>query len=355
MSAKRLEEILKQGVAEKVAPGMAAAIGTKDHTIVALAGSHTYEDTQSPILEETLFDVASLTKIVATTNIAMSLVQSNELDLDSHVQSAVAEFVGKDKDDVTVRHLLAHESGLPAYGNFEKLTNALEVKDTILRCALRTSPKANTEYSCLGFVTLMEVEQRLTGQSFQDLLRLRVCTPLGLKDTLFKPEEKDRRRSAPTETFPEWRKSLEDKRGFKRTHAKYIQGAVHDPIAFLIGGVSGNAGLFSTVGDLAKVARSWLSANGPFSKATLSEFTKKGARSTYGLGFDTRSDEGSSAGTKFSTLSFGHTGYTGTSMWVDPKNEVFAVLLTNRVNPSANNLKIREFRPAFHDAVFDLL
>jgi CubicO group peptidase (beta-lactamase class C family) len=353
MTEAKLRDLLEKGVKEGVAPGMAAAVGDHKETVTAFAGTHTYEDQETKVNEDTLFDLASLTKVVATTNIAMSLVQSNELDLDAHVQSAVAEFVGKDKDDVTVRNLLKHDSGLAAYGNYERLTNALEVKDEILRSPLRRPPAKQCEYSCLGFVTLMEVETRLAGLDFAELFKKRVATPLGLKHTMFKPDIEDRKRSAPTEKYLEWRKKLEDLRGFKRTNATYIQGAVHDPIAYLIGGVSGNAGLFSTIGDVAKVAKSWLTANGPFTRQTLDLFTKQQGSSTYALGFDTRSEKDSSAGEKFSLKSFGHTGYTGTSVWVDPESGLFAVLLTNRVNPTAANLKIRDFRPAFHDAVFE--
>jgi CubicO group peptidase (beta-lactamase class C family) len=356
MTESKLLEILQEGVTDGVAPGMSAAVGNADETWFADTGRHTFAKDSPVIGEKTLWDLASLTKIVATTSIAMSLVQSNELDLDAHVQSVVAEFVGDDKDEVTVRNLLMHDSGLAAYGNYESRTNALEVKDVILRSALRSAPGKKCEYSCLGFVALMEVEQRLTGLGFEELLQKRLTGPLGLKDTFFKPSFEDRKRTAPTEKYIAWRKKLEDLRGFKRVSTEFIQGAVHDPIAYLIGGVSGNAGLFSTSRDLAKVARAWMLGADPFKKETIAQFTKKqNDDSTYGLGFDTRSEEDSSAGTKFSIKSFGHTGYTGTTIWVDPANQLFAVLLTNRVHPSAANMKIKKFRPKFHDDVFELI
>ncbi len=356
MTEAALLEILQEGVKDGVAPGMSAAVGNADKTWFAEAGRHTYSAKSPEVTEKTLWDIASLTKIVATTSVAMSMSQSNELDLDAHVQSVVAEFVGPDKDEVTVRNLLQHDSGLAAYGNYEKLTNALEVKDVILRSALRGAPGKKSEYSCLGFITLMEVEQRLSGLDFEVLVKKRVTGPLGMQDTFFKPSIEDRKRSAPTEKYIEWRRSLEDLRGFTRVHETYVQGTVHDPIAFLIGGVSGNAGLFSTSRDLAKVARAWMMGADPFKTETVAQFTKKqGDKSTYGLGFDTRSEEDSSAGTKFSIKSFGHTGYTGTTIWVDPVNQLFAVLLTNRIHPTAANLKIRSFRPKCHDAVFALL
>jgi len=353
---KALTELLSEGVSERVAPGMACAIGNARETWFAESGRQTYDKASPTIDGQTLWDLASVTKIAATASVAMSLYQSHELDLDAHVQSVVAEFVGDEKEDVTVRSLLRHDSGLAAYGNYEKLTNALEVKDEILRSALRSAPCTKTEYSCLGFVTLTEYMQRRTGAKFEDLVQKRVTGPLGMSNTGFKPIADDRPRCAPTEKYLPWRKKLEDLRGFKRVQDEYVQGAVHDPIAYLLGGISGNAGLFSTTRDLAKLARAWMTADGPWKKETIDLFTKRQTKdSTYGLGFDTRSEKDSSAGSRFSLQSFGHTGYTGTTMWVDPTNQVFAVLLTNRVHPTAANIKIREFRPKFHDAAFSIL
>lgn len=353
---KELRALIETGIKDGVAPGMACAVGNSEATWFAEAGRHTYDKGSKAIDEKTVWDLASVTKIAATTSVAMSLYQSHELDLDAHVQSVVAEFVGNDKDEVTVRNLLRHDSGLAAYGNYEKFTNALEVKDEILRSALRSAPCAKTEYSCLGFVTLTEFMQRRTGQALDELFAKRIGGPLEMNSTYFKPVFEARSTCAPTEAYLPWRKKLEDLRGFKRVQDKFIQGSVHDPIAYLVGGISGNAGLFSTSRDLARLARAWMTGKGPFKKETLDLFSKKQtAASTYGLGFDTRSEENSSAGSKFSLKSYGHTGYTGTTIWVDPANQLFAVLLTNRVNPSAANIKIRQFRPTFHDAVFGLL
>lgn len=355
-TTKALIGLLADGIADGVSPGMACAVGTAKETWFAEAGRHTYAKDSAKIDTDTLWDLASVTKIAATTSVAMSLFQSHELDLDSHVQSEIAEFVGDDKQDVTVLNLLRHDSGLAAYGNYERFTNALEVKDEILRSALKTAPCVATEYSCLGFVTLMEFMQRRTGVPFEELVKKNVTGPLALEDTVFKPTFEDRRRCAPTEKYLPWRKKLEDVRGFKRVQTEFVQGSVHDPIAYLLGGISGNAGLFSTTRDLAKLARAWMLGTGPWRPETISKFTTKQSKSsTYALGFDTRSEKDSSAGSKFSLKSYGHTGYTGTTIWIDPEKKVFAVLLTNRVNPTAANIKIRKFRPAFHDAVVGLL
>jgi CubicO group peptidase (beta-lactamase class C family) len=365
-----LKELLDKGIKDGVAPGMACAVGDAEQTWFAEAGRFTYNAKSPAVDERTLWDVASLTKIVATTSVAMALYQEHVLDLDAHVQSVVAEFVGDDKDDVTVRNLLLHDSGLSAYLDLKKHTNALAAKDEILRSALRAAPCTRTDYSCLGFITLMELMQRLTGLGMDELVRKYVTAPLGMSDTFYKPGLEDRSRCAPTEKYEPWRKELEDLRGFKRVHETYVQGVVHDPIAFVIGGISGNAGLFSTSRDLAKIARAWMgaaaprgtsssrgtAAKSPFAAEVVALFShKQEEKSTRGLGFDTRAEEDPSAGTKFSMRSFGHTGFTGTTIWVDPESQVFAVLLTNRVHPTAANMKIRDFRPAFHDAVFGLL
>ncbi|HXH62297.1 MAG TPA: serine hydrolase domain-containing protein [Fimbriimonadaceae bacterium] len=354
---KALTGLLQDGVKGHVAPGMACAVGTADKTWFAHAGHHSYDSKSAKITDDTVWDLASVTKIAATTSVAMGMYQAHELDLDSHVQSVVTDFVGKGKEDVTVRNLLRHDSGLAAYGDYEGDTSAKDVKERILHSRLIHKPCSVTEYSCLGFVTLAEVLQRLTRQSLDELVAKYVTGPLKLKDTYYKPVYDDRRSCAPTEEPAQWRLHLDKLRGFKSVNSRYIQGAVHDPIAYLIGGVSGNAGLFSTTGDLVKLVRSWmLPGTGPFSKETLSLFTtRQGKSSTYGLGFDTRSEEDSTAGTKFSLKSFGHTGYTGTTIWVDPEALIFAVLLTNRICPTAANIKIRDFRPPFHDAVYSLL
>ena len=253
-----LKALLDRGIKDGVAPGMACAVGDAEQTWFAEAGRFTYNAKSPPVDEKTLWDVASLTKIVATTSVAMALYQEHVLDLDAHVQSVVAEFVGDDKDDVTVRNLLLHDSGLPAYLEMKKHTNALAAKDEILRSALRAAPCTRTDYSCLGFITLMELMQRLTGLGMDELVRKYVTAPLGMSDTFYKPELEYRSRCAPTEKYEPWRKELEDLRGFKRVHETYVQGVVHDPIAFVLGGISGNAGLFSTSRDLARIARAWM-------------------------------------------------------------------------------------------------
>ncbi len=351
-----LAELLQAGVDEGVFPGAACAIGDGKETYIATAGNHTYDKKSEPITGDTLWDMASVTKIAATTSVALTLFQEGALDLDAHVQHLIGEFEGGSKDDITIRNLLLHDSGLPPYRNLTKYRIPKEARHELLCTELSTTPSNRTAYSCLGFVTLMEYMERLTDQPMDTLFNERVAKPLGMDNTGYNPVFGDRKISAPTETLSNWRKELEDERKITRVQEKFIQGTVHDPIAFIIGGVSGNAGLFSSANDMAKIARAWMEPSGPFKEDAIKLFGKRqGENSSRGLGFDTKSASGSSAGTKFSMKSFGHTGFTGTCVWVDPENQRFAVLLGNRVHPTAENLKISRFRPKFHDAAVDLL
>ncbi len=366
---QKIEGFLRSGIAQGVAPGMACAIGSADRAYFGYAGRHRYEGDSPSVDQGTLWDIASLTKVVATTNIAMRMNECGDLEIDDYVQRIVLEFVGDHKHDVTVRHLLQHTSGLPAYGDYSRYTNALEVKDEILRTELEGLPGEMETYSCLGFVALAEVVERRNRIGLDELFREKIGGPLDLQETVFKPTKDQRVRCAPTETTTEWRTRLEDMRGFQRVDSEFIQGSAHDPIAYLTGGVSGNSGLFSTAHDLAKVAQAWLRAVGAsdpemngslaaspiFCKSTMSKFIVPRIPGGHGLGFDTKSPIGSQAGSRFSARTFGHTGFTGTRMWVDPESGVFGVLLTNRVHPSSTNEKIMEFSPRFFDFVHELL
>jgi len=200
----------------------------------------------------------------------------------------------------------------------------------------------------MSMITLQQVLESISGEPLDTLLKRRIYTPLGMRDTTFNPGEALKERCVPTEDDQELRKRL-------------LQGEVHDPAAFACGGLSGNAGLFASILDMCSYARLMLNkgaseAGQLICAKTIENWTKKQTlKSTRALGWDTRSPEGSSAGSKFSLKSFGHTGYTGTSIWIDPENGFFAVLLTNRVHPTSNNDRILAFRPRFHDAVFEAL
>jgi CubicO group peptidase (beta-lactamase class C family) len=283
----------------------------------------------------------------------MQLVDAGSLDLDAPVQRYVPEFRGAGKERVTIRHLLTHASGLPAwrplFREAEDRETALALVDTT---PLDTLPGERFVYSDLGAILLMQVVERLTGERIDRHLARHVFDPLGMTATRYLPPPSWRGRIAPTEIDTVFRHRL-------------IRGEVHDENAGRMDGVSGHAGLFSTAPDLARFA-GWVmasraradSALGVTPATALAFTTRQGIPpgSTRALGWDTPSDSGySSAGTKLSRQSFGHTGFTGTSIWMDPERDLFVILLTNRVNPTRANTKILQVRANVADLVAEAL
>ena len=331
-------------------PGGVVAVGYRGALVhLHPFGRLTYEPDSPPVTAETLFDLASLTKVVATTTVAMILVDEGRLDLDRPVQDFLPGFQGPGKDAVTVRHLLTHSSGLPATAPlYLEIRGVAAYRERIEAMDLGYPPGSRSLYSDLGFILLGEILERVAGQPFETLVRERVLAPLGMRDTLFRPPAEMWPRIAPTEVDP-WRGRL-------------LQGEVHDENAFAMGGVAPHAGLFSTAGDLARFAQMMVdrgSLNGALngrrlvSRETMERFTRRAGvpGSDRAIGWDTKSAQGSSAGTLFSPRTYGHTGFTGTSLWIDPGRELFVLLLTNRVYPTRQNDLIREARPAVADAV----
>ena len=321
-------------------PGGVLAVGHKG-TLVHLHpfGSLSYDADSPAVTARTLYDLASLTKVIATTTMAMILVQEGRLDLDRPVREFLPGFQGPEKDTVTVRHLLTHSSGLPAVAPlFKEIRGRKAYLERIQAMDLEYPPGSRSTYSDLGVILLGEILERVAGQSIETFVKERVFGPLGMRDTLFNPPAELRPRIAPTEQHP-WR-------------GRMAQGEVHDENAFAMGGVAPHAGLFGTAGDLARFAQAMLDG-GIVSRETIALFTHRAGipGSDRALGWDTKSAEGSSAGTLFSAHSFGHTGFTGTSMWIDPERQLYVILLTNRVHPTRENNLIREVRPAVADAV----
>lgn len=302
-------------------------------------------DDAPPVTAGTLYDLASLTKVVATTTMAMILVDEGKLDLDQPVRELLPGFRGPGKEAVTVRHLLTHSSGLDAVAPlFREIRGKEAYVERIQALDLVYPPGSRSLYSDLGIILLGEILERAAGQPLEAFVRDRVLTPLKMHETMYRPPPELRARIAPTEYDP-WRGRL-------------IQGEVHDENAFALGGAAPHAGLFGTAGDLARFARMLLGGGvldgrRILSPETVELFTHRAGipGSDRALGWDTKSAEGSSAGTLFSPRSFGHTGFTGTSIWIDPDRRIFVVLLTNRVHPTRENNLIREARPAVADAV----
>jgi beta-N-acetylhexosaminidase len=340
-------------------PGATVAVGYGDSVVLLAAVGHYAANDKRPVTTETIYDLASLTKVIALTTECMILVDRGKLDLDAPVQRYVPEFRGPMKDRVTIRYLLTHSAGLvadlPLWDSTRTREAALAMVDT---SPLVSPPGTRFVYSDLSAIVLMQVVERITGRPFDQLLADEVFTPLGMTSTRFAPPNTWRDRIAPTEMDTFFRHRL-------------LIGEVHDESAARLGGVSGNAGLFSTAPDLAEFAR-WLvswrkddsiplfctSHGGPcLSHQTVRMFTQRQnipPGSSRALGWDTPS-ETSSAGTKMGPNAFGHTGFTGTSIWFDPDRRLFIILLTNRVNPTRANTKIFQVRRRVADLVNDAL
>lgn len=339
-----LTALLRAGVRDSAFPGAVAVAGTKDGVaIMAAAGMIDWQPSPAPTMS-TIWDLASLTKVVGLTSAMMLLVESRTIDLDAPVQRYVPEFRGASKEAVTIRHLLTHSSGLPAW---RPLYKEAESPAAALALAIATPvdtfPGIRMVYSDLGAIILGEVVARATGQSFETFLRERVLEPLGMRETMFRPPERLRERIAPTEVDP-WRQ-------------RHLRGEVHDENAFALGGVSSHAGLFGTATDLVKLARMFLdggSLDGRrfLATSTIDLFTRvqDSTLSHRALGWETPNGS-NSAGRLMSKRSFGHTGFTGTSFWVDRERDVFVILLSNRVNPTREHRAITGVRTAVADAV----
>ena len=350
-------DVMDAAIADGAIPGGVLAVGTHDQLIVRPFGKLT-RDAKSPVVTaNTLYDMASLTKVIVTTTSVMILVQQKRLDLDTPVARYLPEWAAAAKSDpdptwrarVTIRNLLLHDSGLPAHRDFYKQAKGHDaVLARVLAEPLVHQPGTQVEYSDLGFILLGEIVQRLTGVTLDEYAKQHIFAPLGMIASQFNPPRKLWPTIAPTENDVDFRKRL-------------MQGEVHDENAWAMGGVSGHAGLFSTAGDTAIFAQMILNGgiyahHRILTRATIQEFTARQAigGSARTLGWDAVTQP-SSSGHYFSANSFGHTGFTGTSLWIDPQRDLFVVLLTNRVNPTRANEQIRQLRPAVHDAVMQAL
>ena len=300
----------------------------------------------------TIYDLASLTKVIGTTSAITALVQKGKLSLKDKVADHLPGFAPSTLDNkslsrrkkVTVRHLLLHTSGLPAWKPLYRTCNSYrKLLTAILPTPLEAEPGSKYRYSDLGFILLGEIAARAGGKPLAKLEKELVFDPLGMKDTRRNPPSYLRRRIPPTE--------------FDVTAGKYVHGRVHDENARAGGGITGHAGLFSTTSDLSLLARELLLAlkgkSGKLDKHTIETFVRcqdSPSGSSRALGWDTPSKE-SSAGKLASKTSFGHTGFTGTSIWIDPQRDLYIILLSNRVHPTRKNRKITELRRKFSDAV----
>jgi beta-N-acetylhexosaminidase len=347
---QRVDGIIAAAVADSAFPGAQVAI-VKDGLLVydRSFGKLTYDPSSPLVGEGTLYDLASVTKVIATTSAVMKLIDSGRIGLDDPVAKYIPAFGLGEKAAITVRDLLLHRGGFPPFRRlWLECPDPAAVLDTIAATPLVAAPGDSTVYSDLGFITLGKIVEKLSGMSLDAFVKKEFFVPLRMKNTTYVPADSLRVRCAPTEIDTTWRKSV-------------VQGTVHDENAAFIGGVSGNAGLFSTASDLA-VYMQMLFNKGLYAgrryltERTIAEFIEKRAPGQERwLGWDMRAPHGSSAGAFFSPASFGHTGFTGTCIWADPSRNLAVIFLTNRVYPTRANLKIAKVRPALNDAVMRAL
>lgn len=351
----RVDSLIQEQILRKSTPGAQLAVLRGDTLLYLKSyGRMSYDSAAAEVDDSTLYDIASLSKVVVTTTAAMQLVEDGRLHLDSTVAFYLPEFGVNGKTHIRIRNLLMHDSGLEAFRPFhmssvpDSAVPDSAVLDSILAAPLAYATGSKTVYSDFGMITLGKVIERISGKTLDSYAREQIFAPLAMSHSGYNPPDSQRQRCAPTEVDRVWRKRL-------------VQGTVHDETAALLGGVAGHAGVFSTAADLARFAR-FLLGEGSLegrrivAASTLETFTtRQSPRSGRSLGWDLRSASGSSAGQYFSMRSYGHTGFTGTSIWVDPVARVAVVFLTNRVHPTRENKQLPRFRATLHDAVREAL
>ncbi|MGQ0715600.1 MAG: serine hydrolase [Gemmatimonadaceae bacterium] len=328
MSAKRLaaiDRVVGRGIRAGGFPGASVIVARRGAAVFSKGyGRLTWsKDATRVDPEASIYDLASLTKVVGTTTAIMILYDEGRVSLDARAVQYLPAFTGGWKDSITIRQLLTHRSGLPASRDLWKLaTNPQEARLGVIDATLQCRPGVCFEYSDLGMVLLGMIVENVAGVGLDRFLDERVFQPLGMTATYFRPADSLRARIAPTDVTPP--------RGYP------IRGEVADENAYALGGVAGHAGLFSTAADISVFAQMMLNGgvfNGVriVADSTIALFTKRTA-GTRALGWDTAEDNGGGSGMYLSGTSYGHTGYTGTSLWIDPEREMFVILLTNRVH-----------------------
>lgn len=340
--------VLDRAIADSAFPGGYAIIGRKDRILARYGAGH-LDGAGTPVpTDRTLWDLASLTKVTALEPAMMQLVEQGKLDIDAPVQKYLPTWTGPNKEKVLIRHLLTHTSGLPAW---RPLYKEADSQDSALKLVyatgLDTLPGVKMLYSDLNAILLGEVLKAITGQRIDAYDKTHIFGPLKMTDTQFLPPASLLPRIAPTEIDP-WRQ-------------RHLRGEVHDENAAILGGVSPHAGLFSTAHDMARYAQMYLNGGALDGKRIVSAATIKQFTTAYDTTFSNRAllwetpTGNNSAGHLMKRPAFGHTGFTGGSLWIDPEHNVFILLLTNRVNPTRTNVKIGGVRQKLADAVMQVI
>jgi CubicO group peptidase (beta-lactamase class C family) len=349
----RAFDVLRSGIDQRAFPGAAVAIAHHGKLIAHKGlGRFTYEETSPIVAADTIYDLASITKVIATTTACMILYERGLFDLNQPLVELLPEFAEGSADQeaarqqVTLRMVLAHSSGLPAYIRlFQTTDNNDELLRQALQVPLTAVPGTRGEYSDIGFILLGEALQKLAGEPLDKFCQREIFSKLSLAKTRFNPPADWKLLIPPTE----------DDRTFRH---RLIQGEVNDENTSVLGGVAAHAGCFSTAFDVSVFAQCLLQGGSPLvKKETLEIFTRRQdlpPGTSRALGWDTPTQP-SQSGRYFSSRSYGHLGYTGTSLWIDPDRQLSVTLLTNRTWPDRGSQSIKQVRPAFHDAVIEAL
>ncbi len=360
----KIDSIVQSGISNKYYPCAYLIIGLNNDLIYEKSyGKITYDKNSQDLMNYHLFDLASVTKVVATTTAIMLLYEKDKIKLDDKVIKYIPEFDNHGKSDITIKNLLLHNSGLKAWIPFYKYYKTKqEVLNSIYNIELDYTPESKCVYSDLNAILLGVIVEKISGKNFDEFCSKEIFYPLGMNETMFNPNDFTKPLCTPTEFDNYWRK-------------KQIQGEVHDEAAYLLGGISGNAGLFSNARDLFFFMKMMMNKGkyyNPYTRGlreerffkeeTVDLFTTKVSGLSYintrALGWDTKPEPNkyrTQCGELFSEKSFGHTGYTGTSIWCDKDKNIIVIFLTNRIFPNRGNEGIKEIRPDLHNAIISLL
>ena len=356
MDMESVDRLMKQAVDKGIFPGAVLLVSAGATVVFSEAYGFAHLHEQRPMTVETIFDLASLTKPLATTLAVMRLVQDHKIQVEDSLGELLSEFKGCDKAGIRLKQLLYHNSGLPDYRPYYKALSKIapEFRRGELRRLLVAEPLIQpcgkeVLYSDLGFMLLAWVVEHVANQRLDHFVAQEIYTPLGLENLFFNPPDAENRRGpfAATENCP-WRRDI-------------LVGQVHDENAFVVGGIEGHAGLFGTAVDVNRLLNELLRtyhgqmADTIFDKDLLHQFFKRLPQTDKAMGFDMPRLKGASCGRGFSANSVGHLGFTGTSFWMDLAQSIIVILLTNRVHPSRENDRIKKFRPTLHDTIIDAM
>jgi CubicO group peptidase (beta-lactamase class C family) len=363
-----LVQLMEAAIAGGVFPGGALLVSARGRTVhLSFHGRCSVEPPGDPVDAEACFDLASLTKVLSTTSLVLLSIQRGRLGLDEPVRCILEGYAGGGREAITVRMFLDHSSGLPAWRPYyQEVASTADgpwlatvkgqeaVRRMVTAEVPEVQPGSRSLYSDLGFILLDWILEHINGQPTDVLFSEWLAGPLSLRNLFFvdlkSPDKAARARQgrafAATERCP-WR-------------GRTLIGEVHDDNTYAMGGVSGQAGLFGTIQDVAVVAEAWLNSflhgGGLFDSHLVQQFWQRSELpgSTRALGFDTPSPRASQAGGRFGSKTVGHLGFTGTSLWIDPDRELIVALLTNRIHPTRQNDTIKQFRPVLHERIAEL-